>query len=145
MWSYAHSLETSASAKAVFALYADVATWPAWDAGLERVELNGPFAAGTSGTIVVVGQVPLRMRLVSVEAGRGFEDETPVPGAGVVVHVRHCLEPLAQGGTRITHLVSIDGPAADTVGPQLGPAITADFPQTMAALAARAEAGVAAR
>jgi hypothetical protein len=95
--------------------------------------------------MVVSGQEPLGMRLVAVDAGRGFEDETPVPDAGVVVHVRHCLEPLPHGGTRITHVVSIYGPAADAVGPHLGPAITADFPQTMASLAAHAEGGVTLR
>jgi hypothetical protein len=39
----------------------------------------------------------------------------------------------------------IDGPAADEVGPDLGPAITADFPEVMAALSARAEAVPASR
>jgi hypothetical protein len=145
MWTYTHRLETTASADAIFALYADATTWPDWDAGLERMELDGPFVAGTTGTMFAFGQEPLRMRLKTVDAGRGFEDETPVPGAGVVVRVRHCLEPLSQGGTLITYTVTIDGPAADTVGPTLGPAITADFPQTMAALAARAGGGVAGR
>ncbi len=62
----------------------------------------------------------------------------------MVVRVRHTLDPLATGGTRITYAATLDGPAADTVGPEVGPAITADFPQVMAALAARAEAAEAA-
>ena len=145
MWTYTHSLETSASADAIFALYADVATWPTWDASLERMELEGPFAAGTRGTMVMQGQDPLPMRLVAVDAGRGFEDETPVPDAGVVVRVLHRLEPVRGGGTVITHTVTIDGPAADAVGPTIGAAITGDFPQNMAALAALAEGAMAAR
>jgi hypothetical protein len=36
--------------------------------------------------------------------------------------------------------MEISGPAADTLGPQLGPAISGDFPETLAALVARAEA-----
>lgn len=145
MWTVTHTRETSASAEAIFARYADVATWPEWDAGLERMTLDGPFATGTTGTMVVRGQDPLLMRLVAVAPGRGFEDETSVAGAGVVVRVRHQLDPLDRGGTLITHVVTIDGPAADTVGPTLGAAITADFPQTMAMLAARAEGVLAAR
>jgi hypothetical protein len=145
MWTYTHSLETSASAEAIFALYADVATWPSWDASLERMTLDGPFAAGTRGVMYLSGQDPLPMRLVAVVDGLGFEDETPVPDAGVVVRVVHRLEPLHSGGTVITHVVTIDGPAADAVGPTLGPAITADFPRTMAALAARAEGALAVR
>jgi hypothetical protein len=41
-------------------------------------------------------------------------------------------------GTRITYRCVIDGPSADTVGPELGPMITDDFPEVMGALAARA-------
>jgi hypothetical protein len=35
--------------------------------------------------------------------------------------------------------MEISGPAADTLGTELGPAISADFPETLAALIARAE------
>jgi hypothetical protein len=35
--------------------------------------------------------------------------------------------------------MEITGPAADTLGPQIGAEITADFPQTLAALVAWAE------
>jgi Polyketide cyclase / dehydrase and lipid transport len=140
MWSVEHSLDTRARPATVFDLYRDVAGWPRWDAGLERMQLDGPFAVGTTGTMVVAGQPPLRLRLVWVEEGRGFEDETTIPDAGVVVHVRHELQPLEHGGTRITHTLSVQGPNADTLGPTIGPAISADFPQTLAALARLAEA-----
>jgi hypothetical protein len=36
--------------------------------------------------------------------------------------------------------MEITGPAADTVGPDLGPKISADFPETLAALVERAAA-----
>jgi hypothetical protein len=35
--------------------------------------------------------------------------------------------------------MEITGQAADTVGPNVGPEISADFPQTLAALVERAE------
>jgi hypothetical protein len=35
---------------------------------------------------------------------------------------------------RVTYRTEISGPAADQVGPELGPQITGDFPQTLAAL-----------
>jgi hypothetical protein len=40
---------------------------------------------------------------------------------------------------RITYRATIDGPAADAVGPIIGPDITADFPDVLVALASRAE------
>jgi hypothetical protein len=36
--------------------------------------------------------------------------------------------------------MEISGPAADTVGPELGPRISGDFSETIAALVERAEA-----
>jgi hypothetical protein len=140
MWTYEHSVDTRAGAQAIFALFKDVGTWSAWNAGVEQVDLDGPFAAGTTGTMVVPGQEPFAFRLTWVEEGQGFEDETEIPEAGVVVRVGHHLETLNAGLTRVTYSVKIDGPGADEAGPGIGPAIVADFPEVMSALVARAEA-----
>jgi hypothetical protein len=43
------------------------------------------------------------------------------------------------GRTRVTYRMEITGPAADTLGPQIGPEISGDFPQTLSALVERAE------
>ena len=80
------------------------------------------------------GQDPLPYRLIKVEPQREFVDETPV--AGLVVRVSHRLEPLPGGGLRITYAAQIDGPAGQAA--RIGPMITADFPQTVAALIALA-------
>jgi hypothetical protein len=42
-------------------------------------------------------------------------------------------------GTRITYRMEITGEQADTIGPEIGPAISGDFPQVIAALIALAE------
>jgi polyketide cyclase/dehydrase/lipid transport protein len=143
MWTYERSLETSARPETIFEILRDVNRWPEWNPGVERIDLDGSFATGTTGVMVIPDQGSLSFRLAWVGAGQGFEDETEVPGAEVVVRVRHSLEPLAAGGTRITYRAIVEGPAAHALGPEIGPAVTADFPEVMAALAARAEAGVA--
>ena len=143
MWTYEHSLETVAKAETIFEIIRDVGRWPEWNQGVERIDLDGPFATGTTGVMVIPDQGSLSFRLAWVGEGRGFEDETEIPGAEVVVRVRHSLEPLAGGGTRITYRATVEGPQADSLGPQIGPAVTADFPEVMAALAARAGAGKA--
>ena len=143
MWTYGHSLETKAPAGAIFEILRDTGRWREWNAGVERIDRDGPFATGTSGVMAIPDQGSLPFRLAWVGEGRGFEDETEVPGAEVVVRVRHSLEPLAAGGTRITYRATVEGPAADALGPEIGPAVTADFPEVIAALAARAEAGLA--
>ncbi len=145
MWTYEHSVDSRASADAVFALFSDVSTWREWNAGVEHVELDGPFIAGATGRMTLPDQEPIAFRLTWTEQGRGFEDEVAIPAVDVVVRVRHSLEPLSNGGTRITYRCVIDGPAADVVGPELGPGITADFPDVMTALSALAEAAAGPR
>ncbi|MBJ7595860.1 MAG: SRPBCC family protein [Candidatus Dormibacteraeota bacterium] len=135
MWTYEHSVETQADADAVFALFSDVSRWPQWNSGVERMELDGPFAAGTGGTMTIPGGETMASKLIWVEEGHGFEDETAVPDAGVVVRVRHTLEAVDGGGTRITFHCAVDGPGAAEVGAM----VTADFPEVMAALGALAE------
>jgi len=56
-----------------------------------------------------------------------------------VVRTEHRLESAGGGRTRIVYRTQITGDAADQVGPDLGPQITADFPAVVAALARRAE------
>jgi len=76
-------------------------------------------------------------RIVDLVEAERFVDEADL--AGVTVRTTHRLDPLDGGRTRVTYRMEITGPAADEIGPQLGPAITADFPDTMAALVARAQ------
>jgi len=133
-FTYAHEVEADVSAEAVWSLYDDVSTWPLWDAQAELVTRDGPFAAGTTGTMTFRGQEPLNYVLTSVESGREFTDETPL--GDIVVRVSHRLQPLTSGRLRITYAAEIEGPAEQTTA--LGPMITNDFPQTVAALVALA-------
>jgi hypothetical protein len=139
MWNVEHSIEMDAPPEAISAFFADTARWPEWNAGTEWVELDGPFAAGTTARMKIPGEEPLTFRLVHVAAD-GFEDETPIPGADIVVRVRHTIEPLAGGRSRVVYGATIDGPNAEKLGPDIGPQVTADFPDVLAALKARAEA-----
>jgi len=133
-YSYTHTIEADVTAEAIWALYDDVTTWPAWDAQAELVTRDGPFATGATGTMRFVGQEPLSYRLSKVDPLREFVDETPV--GPIVVRVSHRLEPLAPGRLRITYTADIDGPAEQAQ--EVGPKITADFPDTMTSLVALA-------
>jgi hypothetical protein len=133
-FSYSHFIEAEVPAAAVWALYEDVGSWPEWDAQAELITRDGPFAAGSAGTMKFLGQDPLPYRLTRVEPLREFVDETPI--GDIVVRVCHRLEPVGQGRLRVTYSAEIDGPAGQAA--QIGPMITADFPQTMEALIALA-------
>jgi uncharacterized protein YndB with AHSA1/START domain len=138
MAEYEYSLDADVAAEAVYALYSDVSTWPSWDGGVEKVTVDGPFAAGTTGTFTPTGGDPLRFTIVSAEPGRGFVDEFPLPGA--MLRGTHTLTPLAGGRTRITHRMQLEGPAAAELAPELMPGVTDDIPVTVASLARRAGA-----
>jgi hypothetical protein len=115
----------------VGALDADVARWTEWDGSLREVSLDGEFAVGSRGKMVIEGQPPIDFVLTAVEPGVAFTDETTVPGALLRFH--HRIEEL-DGRVRVTHKVEIEGPAAQ----QMGPFVTADVPEAVEALVALA-------
>jgi Polyketide cyclase / dehydrase and lipid transport len=139
VWTTEHAVETSATPEAVWRLWADVPSWGEWNGDVERIELHGPFAVGSTILMTPKGEDPVRLELTEVDDPTSFVDEAD--GGEFVVRTHHLAEPLEDGRTRITYRMEIAGPAADTVGPEIGPRISGDFPQTLAALAARAEAG----
>lgn len=137
MWETEHSVETSAAPEEIWRLWADVAGWPEWNGDIERVELVGAFAAG--GTIVMtpIGQEPIELRIAEAVEPELFVDEAEL--GEIVLRTIHRVERLDPERVRVTYRMQITGPAADTLGPEIGAEISADFPQTLAALAARAE------
>lgn len=137
-WTCQHSIETTASAEELWRHWSDIASWPRWNAGIRAIEVDGPFAVGTTFTMTPPDGEPVRMRLTEVDPARVFTDEAD--GGDFVVRTVHRLEPLPDGRTRVTYRTDIVGPAADHVGPEIGPAITADFPDVLAALVGLAEA-----
>jgi hypothetical protein len=132
LWEADHTLDTEASPEAVFAVWADVEGWPGWDASLVATTLDGPFAAGTTGTLHPQGMPePIAFTITAVDEGAGFADETRL--GPLVLRFTHRAEPHG-AGARITVTIAAEGPDAD----QVGPAVAADLPESVAALAAAA-------
>jgi uncharacterized protein YndB with AHSA1/START domain len=137
MWEYEYSAQTVASPEAVWRHFADVAAWPSWNAGIEKIELHGPFEVGTTFTMTPPGEDPITMRLTEIVPGQRWTDE--MDAGDFVVRTVHALRPTGTGGTTIIYRTEFHGPAADQAGPEIGPAITADFPDVVGALIAVAE------
>jgi uncharacterized protein YndB with AHSA1/START domain len=137
MWAHEHTGETAASPEAVWRVLRDLDDWASWDTSMEWVRLQGPFRVGAEVVMKPEGQDPITSVIVEATENRVYADETDL--GEVTLRFSHTLDPLASGGTVVTHRLEITGPAADTVGPDLGPAITEDFPEAMEALLARAE------
>jgi hypothetical protein len=134
MWSCEHAVEAEASAAAVWAAWADVERWGEWNADIEAIAIDGPFAVGARIEMTPRGAEPVALRVAEARPGECFVDVAEVGGATVTT--THLVEPAGEGRVRIVYRTEITGPAADEVGPGLGPAITDDFPETIAALVA---------
>ncbi|MEP6909532.1 MAG: SRPBCC family protein [Actinomycetota bacterium] len=137
MWANEHSIETSASPETIWRLWSDVPEWPEWNGDIERIELHGPFASGSRIVMTPIGEEPIELRIAEAVEAELFVDEADL--GEIVVRTTHRVEPLDGDRARVTYRMEITGPAADTLGAEIGPEISADFPQTLVALVERAE------
>lgn len=133
-WHGEHAIEIAAAPEAIWNLFRDVASWPRWNAGVERVELHGPFAVGTRFTMKVPGHDAFESTLRDVRPDERFVDETRL--GDLVVTVAHEIRRGASGGVRVVYAIDVDGPGAADVGQ----GISSDFPDVLAALKALVEA-----
>lgn len=128
MWTTEHSIETNATVDAIWRAWADVSRWPEWNADIERIELTGPFAAGSMIAMTPRDQDQVQLRLSDVVEGSRFVDEAEV--AGTIVRTTHSIETLDGQRVRVVYRLEASGPAAEAIGP----AISADFDDTLKAL-----------
>jgi hypothetical protein len=133
MWEFEHTITTKAKAETIWRLYSDISSWVEWDKGIEYASLEGPFAAGTKGSLQPVGQERLPFELIHVEALRGFSDLTEIPDAGIQIHFSHRLQEGIEG-TSVTHKVTITGSNAAFLGPQIGVGMAEGIPHSIEGL-----------
>jgi uncharacterized protein YndB with AHSA1/START domain len=133
MWTHQESIQIAATPGRIWALLSDVAGWPRWNSGIERIEIHGPFAAGTAFTMKVPDADAFTSRLLDVRENISFVDETMLDDTRVVV--RHEISPVSTGMTRVTYGTEITGPDEDV----LGPMVTGDFGDVLRALKSLAE------
>lgn len=134
IWRSEYAIETSAAADTIWSIFRDVAAWKNWNAGIEQIDIDGPFATGTWFTMKPPGEEALRSQLIDVRESACFVDETQV--GDLVIKVAHRIESLGPARTRIVYAVDAKGPQAA----EIGPAVASDFPEVLASLAKLAEA-----
>ncbi|MDO9456270.1 SRPBCC family protein [Nocardioides sp.] len=134
---HAQTVTTPAPPSAVWALWADPATWPSWDPSVVGVVLDGPFEQGTAGTMTLAGPFEVPVVLAVVDPGTRYVDELTM--GELVIRIDHVVTPLPDGGSEVTVSATIEGPGADDIGPM----VTAEAPLALAALTAAAEAASA--
>jgi hypothetical protein len=135
MWSNEYTVISPLPAQAIWNALKGVHEGTVTYEGADHFVLHGPFAKGTRVSVTPVGQGTFESVIVDLVENETYADETSFGGATLLF--RHILESV-EGGTRVTHRLDISGPAADEVGPELGPQISGDFDVTMARLLERA-------
>ncbi len=133
IWRGEYTIETSASAAVVWGLLSYVDGWKNWNAGVERIEITGPFIAGTEFQMTTPGQERFTSRLVEVRPLELFIDETRIDN--LVIRVSHRIENQGLNQTRVTYAVEAIGEGAAEIGPM----VSADFPDVLRSLARAAE------
>jgi uncharacterized protein YndB with AHSA1/START domain len=138
MADHQRSVETSASPAAVWKIWSDTSTWPEWNPDVQSMTLNGPFAAGTSGTMKTK-QGTRQVQLTEVVPGRSFRLETTViPLTRFAFECQVVAGPA--GKATISQAIRVGGPLGGVVGGMMGPQIANTFPALLQGLARKAEA-----
>jgi Polyketide cyclase / dehydrase and lipid transport len=138
MWTTEYSQSTDVATEALWKVLRDVGGWGAWNGGIETIALDGPVAVGTTFRMKPPGEDTVTSTIAELEENRVITDVTDL--GDLVIRVAHRLDPLADGQTAVTYRMEVSGPAADTIGEEVGRAVSADFPQVIAALVAAAGA-----
>ena len=130
---YSRTVTTSATAHDVWRLWSDPGSWHCWDPSVESVALEGPFAEGAIGTMVLTGGIEVPVTLELVEPGARYLDRLEM--GDLRIHIDHVVKDAAAGGAEVTVSTYVTGPGAEDIGPM----VTADAPKAMDALCAMAE------
>lgn len=126
----------AAQADTIFALYADVPNWPAWDPDAKAASIEGDFVSGAKGVITPNGGPKSTIHFTEVIRNRSFTVDCNLPLC--LMRFEHELE-AAAGGTRATHRVIFSGASAFLFGRVIGSGMKKSLPQALAGLKAAAE------
>lgn len=130
------TLQTSAKPDRVWRIWADPPSWDRWNPDVISASLDGPFAVGTSGTLVTK-RGRHKIRIVTVNPERAFALQAqPMPG--ITLRFTCQIEPLLDG-SRIGQSVEVGGPLGALMGRPMAKQIAASFEPILQALKAQAE------
>ncbi len=104
-----HTADTSHSAAAVFARWADPAGWAQWDPEVRAVTFDGSVTLGARGRIRPTSGPATVFAIVALEQERTFTNASSLPGARLVFD--HRVSP-SETGSRVTVSVGVTGTLA---------------------------------
>ncbi len=123
----------------IFAIYADVGNWKAWDPDTKDSSIDGPFQTGSKGRITPPKGMSVPMDFISVVPNQSFTVESRIPLFRM--RFEHELHPTAAGTTEVVHRVKFSGALSFVLGPIVGNPLRTGLPITLASLKRLAESG----
>ena len=115
----------------VWKVWTDVERWPEWDVSKDIARLDGPFQPGVSGWAKQRGNLGGPFTITTVDDGRRWVTECPIPLGKVVFD--HLLEPAANGQVRVVKTVEVYGGFGSLLL-LFAPKMRRDITQSLAAL-----------
>src|ERR1700736_5868028 len=112
------SVETTVSPQTVWKVWSDASRWQEWNPDVQSMTLNGPFAAGTTGTMKTK-QGTRAIELTEVVPGKSFRLETAVIPLTRFAFVCQVSRGSA-GTTTLSQSIQIGGPLGGLVGGMMG-------------------------
>ncbi|MFG1808830.1 SRPBCC family protein [Streptomyces sp. NPDC049040] len=103
-------ITSSAAPAAFFARWADMATWPEWNADTAWVRLDGPFTEGATGVLKPRGGPKVPFVVSALVHGEEFTDVSKLVGARLTF--RHLVSATPEGSTRVDVTATLGGPLA---------------------------------
>ncbi|WP_330230469.1 SRPBCC family protein [Nocardia sp. NBC_00508] len=100
---------TDANPDVMWELWSNVPARTEWDRGLEYINVDGPFEAGTTGTVKVEGQDPVRYEIVEVTPKESFTDRFESL-LGTHTDWHHTIQRRADGRYDVTWRLETRGP-----------------------------------
>ncbi len=129
--------QTTASPEGIWRLWSDVSTWATWNPDVVSINLDGPFASGTTGKMIIKAGGSHSIRLENVKPGRAFDLVTS-PAPLSTFHFMCRVDPAGAGST-ISQSVAMSGPLGGVFSAMMGSRLAAGFEAILTGLARAAE------
>jgi polyketide cyclase/dehydrase/lipid transport protein len=140
MAAHSKSMEAQASPDRVWKIWSDVSTWPHWNPDVQAIEINGPFASGTTGTMTTRSGGSHAITLQGVEPGRSFRLETAaIPLTRFAFRCE--VMPSGANASTISQSLTMHGALAPVFSAMMGKRIAESFEPILSGLKAEAEKG----
>jgi hypothetical protein len=132
------SRTTTASAQAIWNLWADVPNRTSWDDALEWARIDGPFEQDTTGEVKLRDQPSARFEIIECSPMTRYTDRFFLP-LGTTMDWRHSIEERGAGTREVTFHIVVKGPTSLVLAQVLRHILEEELPATVDKLVTLAE------